>query len=346
MTVTLKDVAAKAGVSLATASRVLSRSDYLVLPDLRQKVEQAARELDYIPNAQAQGLLTGTTGMIGVLVGDVSDPYFSDMVNGVHNAASKRKRLVTICHTRRDPMLELEYFKLLQAHRAGAVIIAGSGLDHEEYIEGLMKRADSFRANGGKVVAVGSPLIDVDSVVINNSAGSAELGRYLVSAGHRSVLMLAGPQWVASTTERVDGLRSEVTRSGGELEVLYGAPTRDDAYERMRRRFPHPHLQLRGSGREVSAIVGSADQLAMGAMGFLRDQGIAVPKETSIAGFNDIPLTADLTPSLTTVRVPLREIGEAALVLALEPAHVSGESRVTHFTPTLVVRESTADAPE
>src|SRR5690625_2366097 len=99
MSVNLKDVAKRAGVSVPTASRVLSGSDYPVLPELRRRVQDAATELDYVPNAQAQGLLRGNTGMIGVLAGDVGDPYFSEMVNGIHDRATAENLLVTICHT-------------------------------------------------------------------------------------------------------------------------------------------------------------------------------------------------------------------------------------------------------
>src|SRR5699024_3948609 len=103
MAVTLKDVAQRAGVSVPTASRVLSGSSYPVVSEQRERVEEAAHELDYVPNAQAQGLLRGNTGTIGVLVGDVGDPYFSEIVNGIHERATAENLLVTICHTERDP---------------------------------------------------------------------------------------------------------------------------------------------------------------------------------------------------------------------------------------------------
>ena len=140
MAVTLKDVAQRAGVSVPTASRVLSGSSYPVVSALRERVQEVARELDYVPNAQAQGLLRGNTGTIGVLVGDVGDPYFSEIVNGIHDRATAENLLVTICHTERDPERELGYFKMLQSHRAHSVILAGSGLDDDEYRAGIAAR--------------------------------------------------------------------------------------------------------------------------------------------------------------------------------------------------------------
>src|SRR5699024_4473910 len=177
MSVKLKDVAQRAGVSVPTASRVLSGSDYPVLPELRRRVEVAAEELDYVPNVQAQGLLRGTTGMIGVLAGDVGDPYFSEMINGIHEVAFQRRLLVAICQTQRDIEQELAYFKMLQAHRAAVVILAGSGLDDEDYRRRVAARTTSFLSTGGRVVSIGTPVADVDNVRVDNTAGAMDLAQ-------------------------------------------------------------------------------------------------------------------------------------------------------------------------
>ena len=121
--------------------------------------------IDYVPNVQAQGLLRGTTGMIGVLAGDVGDPYFSEMTNGIHEVAIQRQLLVATCQTERDIDQELAYFKMLQAHRAGVVILAGSGLDDEDYRRRVTARTRSFRESGGRVVAIGTPIADLSSVI-------------------------------------------------------------------------------------------------------------------------------------------------------------------------------------
>lgn len=335
MSVNLKDVAKRAGVSVPTASRVLSGSDYPVLPELRRRVEEAAAELDYVPNAQAQGLLRGNTGMIGVLAGDVGDPYFSEMVNGIHAVATRRQLLVAICQTERDIEQELAYFKMLQAHRAAVVILAGSGLDDEDYHERVSTRARSFGASGGRVVGIGTPVRDVDAVQVDNVAGAQALGQHLVDLGHREVGVLAGPSNVGSTVERLAGLREVLEGAGGSAHVRYGAPTRDDAYEgagEMLRAHP-----------DLTALVGSADQMAIGAMAWLRDRGLQVPREVSVAGFNDIAVARDLEPALTTVRLPLREMGEAALTIALEPSG-EGERVIRQLGTELLVRKSTGPA--
>ncbi len=335
MAVNLRDVAQRAGVSVPTASRVLSGSDYPVLPALRERVEIAARELDYVPNAQAQGLLRGSAGTIGVLAGDIGDPYFSEIVNGIHAVATERQLLVTICHTERDPERELEYFRLLQSHRASVVIIAGSGLHDERYREGLAARARSFQANGGRVVAIGTPVVDVDRVLVDNTAGGRALAEHLLELGHRTIGVLAGPANVGSSIERVNGLREVLEPGGGTVHVRHGAPTRDDAYAGAG--------ELLAAHGEITAVVGSADQLAIGAMAYLRDHGREVPGDVSVAGFNDIAVTEDLQPSLTTVHLPLREMGRSALEIALAPAPDDGPVARSHGV-RLVVRDSTAAA--
>jgi|SRR5690625_166065 len=335
MAVNLRDVAQRADVSISTASRVLSGSDYPVLPELRRRVERAAKELDYVPNAQAQGLLRGSAGTIGVLAGDIGDPYFSEIINGIHSVASQQRLLVTICHTERDPERELEYFRMLQAHRASVVIIAGSGLRDDRYRAGIAARARSFQANGGRVVAIGTPTIDVDSVRVDNVAGARQLASHLAHLGHRDIGVLAGPEDVESTIERVEGLRKVITRVGGSVQVHYGAPTRRAAYAGAK--------HLLNTDDRLTALVGTADQLAIGALNRLDEVGLTVPRDVSVAGFNDITVAADVHPPLTTVRLPLQEMGRTAMEVALK-RNSQQHARTHTLKVELVVRGSTGAA--
>lgn len=339
MAVTLKDVAQRAGVSVPTASRVLSGSKYPVVDELRERVKDAAQELDYVPNAQAQGLLSGNTGAIGVLVGDVGDPYFSEIVNGIHDRATAENLLVTICHTERDPDRELGYFRMLQSHRAHTVILAGSGLDDEAYRSGIQARVRSFLNAGGRVVAIGTPAVDVDHVLVDNREGGLRLGRYLTDLGHRDVALISGPAALLSSSERLSGIRSAVDAVGGRLTVHHGPPTRDEGYRavgELLRESPH-----------LTSILGTADQMAIGAMAALRDAGRSVPDDISVAGFNDIAVSKDLSPSLTTVRLPLREMGRLALEIALSGDAQERDARgyLEHrLGVELMVRQSTGPA--
>ncbi|CAM3649255.1 LacI family DNA-binding transcriptional regulator [Occultella aeris] len=336
MAVNLRDVARRAGVSVPTASRVLSGSDYPVATALRERVEQAARDLDYVPNAQAQGLLGGAARTVGVLVGTVDDPYFSEIVNGIHEVATDRQLLVTICSTERDVDRELEYFRLLQAHRTGVVIIAGSGRTDDRYGTMMAARSRSFEAAGGRVVAIGHPYFDVDHVLVDNAAGGRRLGEHLVALGHRDVGVLVGVAEVSSTVERVDGIRSAIEAVGGSVTLRQGAPTRDEGYAGAG--------ALLAGRPDLTALVGTADQMAIGAMSWLREHGRAVPEDVSVAGFNDIAVSRDLNPGLTSVRLPLRAMGAAALEIALAPAP-STQPVIRELGTELIVRGSTGPAP-
>jgi LacI family transcriptional regulator len=334
--VNLRDVARRAGVSVPTASRVLSGSEYTVAAELRARVERAAHELHYVPNAHARALLGGNLATVGVLAGDVGDPYFSQIIDGVQELASQHRMLVTICNTGRDVDRELEYFTLLHTHRTGVVIIAGSELRDERYQAGLRERVRSFLTTGGRVVAIGHPDLDVDRVLVDNEHGGQELGEHLAGHGHREIGVLAGVAHLASTIDRISGLRSALEARGGTVHVRHVPATRDGG------RDGAGHLLADHPG--ITALVGTADQMAIGAMAHLRDHAVSVPDRVSVAGFNDILIAQDVTPPLTTVRLPLETMGATALRLAMEPAG-SGGPRSRRLTPQLVVRGSTGPRP-
>ncbi len=330
----LKVVARKAGVSLATASRVLSGSDYPVSAELRERVLAVAAELDYVPNAQARALISGNRRTVGMLVGEVGDPYFDAMIHGTHRVAAQESCLVTILGTMRDPERELESFRLLQSHGASIVIVAGSGIDDPDYTSALSARIRGF---GGRTVLMGrhtlEPGVEAIRVEADNTGAGRVLGQHLASLGHSHVGVLSGLSGVTSTQDRIQGLTDGL---GQEPRVLEVPPTRDGGYAGAATLLAH-HPDL-------TALVGTADQMAVGALAYCADRGISVPADLSVAGCNDIWVARDLVPSLTTVHIPLEEMGAAALRLALAPPE-SGEASQS-FPVQLVVRESTGPSPD
>jgi LacI family transcriptional regulator len=333
MVVTLKDVADRAGVSSATASRVLSGSDYPVNDEMRRRVEAAATELDYVPNAQAQGLLFGNPRSVGIVVGDVGDPYFSAMIDGVQGLATELQYLLTVVNTHRSLRHELDAFRALRAHRVGIAILAGSGLANEQYTESMTVALKAAKESGEVVVVVGrhSLGVDVANVSVDNVKAGALLGRHLHELGHRRVGVLAGRMDLTSTIDRLEGLRSVL---GAGLVVREVQATRDGGWEgagALLAEFP-----------EITALVGTADQMAIGAMVRLREHGVPVPGAVSVAGCNDIWVSRDLDPGLTTVRLPLQEMGEAALQLGI--AARDGRTSQVELPVSLVVRGSTGPA--
>lgn len=337
MAVTLSDVARRAGVSLATASRVLSRSSYGVKADLRDRVLTAAEELRYVPNAHAQALVRASTSTVGVLVHDVSDPYFSEVTRGIQRVASDAGRLVMVCNSYRDPVRELEYVSLLRAQRVQAIVLAGSGLDDRRYSQQLAVQLNEFVDAGGRIAFVGRHHLTGDAVIPDNVGGARALGRALIGMGHRRFGVVAGPTLLTTTRDRLHGFESALREAGITLppeQIIYTDFSRDGGY--------HATLQLVGRAPQITAIFALNDMVAIGTLAALRERGIAVPDQISVVGFDDIPFARDLTPALTTVHVPMAEMGARAMTLALNGD--GAELRVEHLPTELILRASAGPA--
>src|SRR5690242_5700637 len=300
----ITEVARLAGVSVATASRVVSAADYPVSAATRERVLDAARELDYVPNALARGLLTKRVPVVGVIVHDITDPYFSEVVRGVEDAASPAGYLVITCSSERDPDRERSYVRLLRSMRAAVVIFAGSGLADPALEEELGRHLGAMRAEGAAVVhlsphAGGDPEVGVD-----NAAGIATMIRALADIGHRRIAFLAGPRSLHVARARLAGYRAGLAAAGlvaDEGLVVSTSFDRDGGALAVD--------ELLDAGADITAIACANDLLALGAMTRLRERGVRVPDEVSVAGFDDISVAAITAPSLSTVRLPLRELG-------------------------------------
>ncbi len=339
MPANLIDVAHRAGVSLATASRVLNGSTRSVTPVLRQRVLAAAEALAYVPNAHAQALARASTATIGVIVHDMSDPYFSEILRGVQQAASAGERLVMVCNSYRDPDRELAYVTLLQSQRVEALVLAGSGLDDRRYAQRLAAQVEAFAASGGRTVFIGRHNVVGDAVIPDNVGGARALGRALIGLGHRRFGLIGGPPLLTTTRDRFDGFRQALAEAGLALpptNVVQGDFTRDGGAAAA--------MALLAQAPDITAIFALNDSMAVGALAALRERGVQVPGELSVAGFDDIPVTRDVTPALSTVRVPMVELGSRAIVLALEQRET--ELRVEHLPTEVLLRASTGPATE
>ncbi|MBC8074558.1 MAG: LacI family DNA-binding transcriptional regulator, partial [Chloroflexales bacterium] len=208
MATTLAEVAQRAGVSLATASRVLNGSTHGVTADLRARVLTAAQALDYVPNAHAQALARSSSAIVGVLVHDVSDPYFSEIMRGIQRVASDASRLVITCNSYRDPARELDYVRLLHGHRVEALILAGSGLDERTYSQRMASQIAAFTASGGRVAFIGRHHVLGDAVVPDNVGGARAMGHTLARLGHQRIGVIDGPALLTTSRDRIDGFRS------------------------------------------------------------------------------------------------------------------------------------------
>jgi LacI family transcriptional regulator len=333
--VRLADVAQLAGVSLATASRVLNGSDRLVGAPFRERVLDAARQLHYTPNAHAQAIARGASNTVGLLVHDIADPYFSTIATGVTGLAEQFGMVVLLANTRREPRLEIEYMAMLNAQRARAVIIVGSRFADRQGNADLATEIERFTAGGGRVACIGQDRLGTNTVVPQNAAGARALAGALCDLGHRQFVVLAGPRELLTARDRVRGFRAGLADRGiarGDARVIHGPFTRDGGYDAA--------AQLAAARGRETCVFAVNDVMAVGAMAAFRDVGIGVPDDLSVAGFDDIGPLRDLVPPLTTVRLPLEQMGSAAAKLALAPDPGSAH-QVIKMGGEVVLRAST-----
>ena len=334
----ITEVARLAGVSTATASRVVSLSDYPVSAATRERVLEAARELDYVPNALARGLIKSRVPVVAVIVHDITDPYFAEVVRGVEDGAATAGYLVITCSSERNAERERSYVRLLRSIRAAAVVFAGSGLDDPTLNEEIDRHLAAMRADGAAVVHLSPHALGEPEIGVDNAAGIRAMVAALVGLGHRRIAFLAGPRSLFVARERLAGYRQGLEDAGipfdDRLVVRTGFDQAGGAIGVDR---------LLAGDAPFTAICCANDLLALGALGRLAELGIDVPSEVSVAGFDDISTAALTAPSLSTVRLPLREMGR----LGFEHADrlLSGSEPERHVLPTEVVLRDSTGAP-
>jgi LacI family transcriptional regulator len=335
----ITEVARLAGVSAATASRVVSAADYPVSAAARERVLAAARSLDYVPNALARGLLKSRVPVVAVIVHDITDPYFAEVVRGVEDAASVAGFLVITCSSERDAERERSYVRLLRSMRAAAVVFAGSGLDAPAVNEEMNRHLAAMRADGAAVVHLSPHAGGAPEVSVDNAAGIRAMISAVVGLGHRRIAFLAGPHSLFVARERLAGYRRGLADAGIDVDERLVVHTAFDAAGGAL-----GVDLLRATGAPFTAICCANDLLALGALQRLAALGIAVPDAVSVAGFDDIPTAALTAPSLSTVRLPLRDLGRLGFEQA--EARLAGETPDPTRLPTIVVlRGSTAPPP-
>ena len=336
--VTLADVARRAGVSSATASRVINGSAKPVDEELRRRVLKAVTELRYVPNAQARMLARAERGAVGVIVHDVSDPYFAEITRGLQRVAIERGTLLVICNSYRDPVREREYVELLGAQRVAAIVLAGSGYHDAKATRDLDQSLRRYQDGGGRVAVIGRHELTGDAVQPANADGARRLGEHVCALGHRAISVIAGPKELTTTTDRLAGLREALTAAGVNLpprRIRYSDFSRDGGAEAA--------AELLDAFPATTALIALNDSMAIGALATARGLGRDVPSDLSVTGFDDMPIAQDVTPALTTVRLPLVEMGARALTLALG-THASGKALVETAPAEVIVRASTGPA--
>lgn len=324
---TLHDVARLAGVSLATASRALNGSTRNVRGENRERVEAAALELGYTANILAQATVRGTSSVIALLVADIADPYFGLIAAGVARGADERGLIVTIAVTERDKERELRLVRALRGQRPQGLILAASRGDEEE---ALRDELQAFSSLGARAVTFGESIAGERSVQIDNRGGARMLGEAMAKRGYRTAVILGAAEGVRTSDDRIDGFREGFGAGGGSVErVVRAGFSREAGASAM--------VEALGDGIAPGTLVfGLSDVVAIGAMAAIRAAGRSVGADIAVCGFDDVPASQDVSPALTTVRVPLTEIGYQAF-----RATVDEDWEPQSLDLDVVVREST-----
>lgn len=335
---TIRDVAAHAGVSVATVSRILSGT-YPSAPATRSKVMRAVRELDYVANANARGLASASSRSVAIIVNSVVSPHYAHVAQGVQTQAALEGKLCIVGTTGGDPERELATVQLMREEKAECVILVGNVVNDEAYRERMGEYARALALAGSRLVLCGRPALgpNVPALVIeyDNTGGAYAITSHLLSAGHRRILFLGRRDGYTTPESRIAGYRSaladhHVPHDPG-LEVE-GTMERREGYRMVRER-------LEAGPRDFTAVFAGNDLIAAGARQALREHGLRVPDDVSLVGFDDLPPATDI--NLTTVHVPHEELGRTAVRLALERGHDSTAAAEHVLLGThIVVRDS------
>ncbi|HEX2911647.1 MAG TPA: LacI family DNA-binding transcriptional regulator [Chloroflexia bacterium] len=337
-TVSILDVAASAGVSVATASRVLSKSSYPVSDGTRQKVLEAATRLNYTPNALARSMKTRRSNLIAILVGDNADAYFAEIMNGVEEVASSHGFLTIVCNTNRDPEKEINYLHTLRDYRADGIIFASSGLSVPGYAERLEVLARTLKEQGTALVTLSQHTLQLPSVHADNFGGAFAMTSRLIEMGHRKIAFVTGPANLAVANVRLHGYMAALSKAGivvnpnflltGDFSMAGGQQAVQGLLNLPARERP-------------TAIFGANDETAIGILGGLRRLGLQIPEDISVCGFGDLPVAQLVFPSLTTVRIDLRELGRKGVFNLLGQLEQEEEPGLEVLPTTIIERDST-----
>ncbi|MDX6323594.1 MAG: LacI family transcriptional regulator [Propionibacteriaceae bacterium] len=334
--VTLHDVAREAGVSLATASRAINGSERKVKQDYRERVLAAAARLNYKPNRAAQAVARGSTMTVALLVGDIADPYFSSIAAGVISASEEAGLVVTMAATQRDPDRELDLVRAMVSQRPKILVVAGSRLTDDPNVAKLVDELTAFEASGGRVVMISQPELPFNTVVLDNVTGARQLAEHLLDLGYRSFAIISGAPTLMTSNERVQGFLDGLGAAGisiADENIVSTEFTRDGGYAGAQ--------QLMESGLDqIELIFAVNDVMAVGAMSALREAGRELGTDIAVAGYDDIPTVQDVTPTLTTMRLPLVEVGRSAIQLAHASPPGLGPAR-TEISAAVILRAST-----
>jgi LacI family transcriptional regulator len=331
MPVHLRDVACRAGVSTATTSRVLSGKG-IVSDRLRERVLAAVKELNYTPNGLARSMSLRETRTLGLVVSDVTNPFFTTVARSVEDICQEQGYSVVLCNTDGKPEKERAYLAMLHEKRVDGLLLSSTGAAAEQLRDIL--------AAGIKVVLIDRVIPGVDSICVGveNFDGMFRGTHYLLSLGHRHIALIMGDPDIATSKERLDGYLAAMTERDIEIDaglIVDGHFSEEGGHTAGRQLFDRPD--------PPTAIISCNNLMTCGLLFALRDIGKHVPDDVSVLGFDDLPMFALLDPPLTVIAQPTYELGRRAgevLLEQLKTGRAEQQARNIRLPTQLVLRDS------
>ena len=328
---TMRDVARHAGVSIATVSHVINETRP-VSDTLRQRVLHSMETLGYQPNAIARALRNKHSSTLGLIVPDGRNPFFAEIAQGIEEVSLEHGYSLILCDSGNDLGKVLVHTKHLSAKRVDGIVFTTSGDDFED-VTSLLGGATAVL-----VIDMDAGRFPADAILFDNFEGGRLATEHLLALGHRRIACITGPSRQSLRRERETGYRHALQEAGISPE---DALIREGDFQPAS--GYHHALELLRQPEPPSAIFACNDLMAMGALRAAREMGLDVPAQLSIIGFDDIYLAAYTSPTLSTVRLPKREMGRQAAHMLLERIQNPARPVQRHTVALeLVVRESTA----
>jgi len=328
---TIKDIANRAGVSIATVSKVLSGDNYKISEATRAKVVAIADELHYAPNLLARNLVNSRSSIIGLLIPNISNPYFADVASSIIAVAESNGYQVILCTTGEQSEKEINYVKMLRSY-AVAGVIAAPKFDLSNALPNMLEDFDL-------------PYVLIDNhrencphnIYVDDYLGFYTSTQHLIECGHQKIAYIGGEStFVCKYQRRYDGFAAAMNSRSLPIDsslVCFGSYSQDTGYEYAKKMLEE--------NRSFSAIVCGNDMIAIGAIRALQDKSVQVPDDVSIIGYDDIYLATVVQPNLTTVKQPAALIGgEAVLMLLKQINGVEKHPAARSLSPALIIRNS------
>ena len=331
--VTIREVAKYANVSVATVSRILNDVDYPISENKKKAVHKAIKDLNYVPSISAQSLKSNKKNLLGLIVRDISDPYFAEIAKGVTETATNYGYLALVCNSKRHIETELTYYDTLRQHNVAGIIIAGGGY-RDEAIQKVMKnRIDLAESLGIRTLALAPQGIDIQTFGVDNIEVGKKITKYLIDRNHTKIAFIGGDDHIIVNHQRMEGFMTEMKEHSIELSdkyVMNDEFTWEGGYRSAEK--------LLDNCPDITAICCANDNIAIGALRCIRDRGLKVPGDISLIGVGDLVLAEYTSPKLTTLKIPFVTLGKNSVEAFCGEQKEQSENQI--FPTEIIERDS------